>query len=275
VTRLLTAVLLLTLLTGSSGSEPSAAPTPSATPTPTTTPTPLPSATAVPAPEERACYVLGYTEAIAPTTDAEPVPCARKHTSTTFAVGPLDTVVDGHLLAVDSRRVQQQVAEECPARLAPFVGGGLDDRRLSMLRAVWFTPTVQQSDAGASWYRCDVVALAADEELAPLTGDMKGVLDSAEGRARYGMCGTAEPGTKSFDRVVCSRDHGWRAVAVVPFPDGAYPGAEAVRAAGQGPCKDAGAAAADGALDYQWGYEWPSAAQWAAGQHFGRCWVPD
>ena len=28
-----------------------------------------------------------------------------------------------------------------------------------MLRTVWFTPSVEESDAGANWYRCDVVAL--------------------------------------------------------------------------------------------------------------------
>ena len=38
----------------------------------------------------------------------------------------LDTLVDGHLLAVDSERVQAQVARECPARFATFVGGTPD-----------------------------------------------------------------------------------------------------------------------------------------------------
>ena len=35
------------------------------------------------------------------------------------------------------------------AWLASFLGGTVDDLRLSMLRAVWFTPTVEESDAGA------------------------------------------------------------------------------------------------------------------------------
>lgn len=249
---------------------------PAAVPTPTASSSAAvpPAATPVPAPEDRACYRLAYDEAIAPTADQEPVDCGTRHTSMTFAVGSLDTVVGGHLLAVDADRVQAQVAETCPERLAAFIGGTREDRRLSMLRAVWFTPSVEESDSGASWYRCDVVALAAQDRLAPLTGRLAGVLDEAAGRDRYGMCGTAEPGTKGFERVVCSAEHSWRAIAVVPLAGTAYPGEEKVRAAGEDPCRDAGAAAADSALDYQWGYEWPTAEQWAGGQRYGRCWAP-
>ncbi len=39
-------------------------------------------------------------------------------------------------------------------------------------------------------------------------------------------------------------------------------------------CENAGAAVADDALDYEWGYEWPTKEQWKQGQTFGRCWAP-
>jgi hypothetical protein len=252
---------------GSSSPSPTVATSTSAAPPPVARPAPTPPA--------QACYALSYSQAVAPTTARRPVPCSKAHTAATYAVGRLDTVVDGHLLAVDSDRVQADVAQTCPQRFAAYVGGGLDEQRLSMLRPVWFTPTVQQSDAGAEWYRCDVVALAGDDRLATLSGPVRGVLDSTAGRDRYGMCGTAQPGSPSFHRVICSASHSWRAVRVVPFADGPYPGAGTVRAAGDTPCKDAGSAASGGALDYAWGYEWPSAQQWKDGQHFGRCWVPD
>ncbi|GAB6986375.1 septum formation family protein [Nocardioides pyridinolyticus] len=275
--RLLALALVLPLLAactgdgaGGAGDGPAAAPS-SSTPA---SPAP-PTASVPPAPLDRGCYALSYDEAVAPTATAERISCAKPHTAMTFAVGTLDALVAGHLLAVDSDRVQAQVAKECPARFGSFVGGSAEDQRLSMLRPVWFTPSVEVSDAGASWFRCDVVALATEEELAPLTGRLAGVLDSETGRDRYGMCGTAEPGTPDFSRVVCSRQHAWRAVAVVPFEAGPYPGVDEVREAGETPCQDAGAAAAGGALDYEWGYEWPSRQQWAAGQTFGRCWAPD
>jgi hypothetical protein len=268
----LVAAALSLVLFGCSGDDepdqPAASPSPSKTPTPSAA-APLPEP-----PRERACYRLGYAEAIAPTVDVSPTPCSGKHTSLTFAVGTLDAVVDGHLLAVDSQRVRDQVAKTCPVRFREFVGGSKDDRRLSMLRPVWFTPTVEQSDAGESWFRCDVVALAGDEQLAQLSGKLEGVLNEADGRDQYGMCGTASPGTPGFERVICSADHTWRAVATVPFDDGPYPGADKVRSAGQDPCQDAGADAADGDLDYKWGYEWPTAEQWRAGQRYGLCWAP-
>jgi hypothetical protein len=104
-----------------------------------------PSAAAVRVPEAGACYRLGYDQAVAPTASGAPVRCAGPHTAVTYAVGSLDVVVDGHLLAVDSRRVQEQVARTCPDRLAGFLGGSTDALRLSMLRSVWFTPTVAES----------------------------------------------------------------------------------------------------------------------------------
>src|SRR6185436_8504471 len=117
-------------------------------------------ATPPPRPRVDACFRLTYDQAIAPTTDADPVRCRDPHTSVTHYVGTIDAVVDGHLLAVDSRRVQAQVSADCPRRLLRFVAGTPEDLRLSMLKAVWFTPTLEESDAGADWYRCDLIAVA-------------------------------------------------------------------------------------------------------------------
>lgn len=276
--RLATALALLlplTACTAGDGESSSSGTTPTPTATASSSPTPPPTARPAPVPDNHACYRLDYDEAIAPTSERDPVDCGRTHTSITFDVGRLDTVVDGHLLAIDSDRVQAQAAQTCPEQLAEFVGGTLEDRRLSMLRAVWFTPTVEESDAGASWYRCDAIAVASDERLAPLTGQVGGVLDRPDGLDRYGMCGTAEPGTEGFSRVICSRDHSWRAISVVPFAPGDYPGADAVRERGQQPCEDAARDIAEDTLSFRWGYEWPTEEQWSSGQTYGLCWAPD
>ena len=261
MTRYAAVLLVLLALAGcSGGSDPESAPTPSASSSsPTSTPT-----TAVPpaSPKNHACYQLAYDAAIADHSDAKPVSCGRPHTATTFYVGDVPNPVE------------QVAATQCPERLDAFLGGGTEDRQLTMLRPVWFTPTPEERDADADWFRCDVVALAADGKLAPLTGPVAGALDEAESRDRYAMCGTAEPGSPDFQRVICSRPHTWRAISVVPFTARTYPGEAAVRDAGQAPCQAAGAAAADDALDYRWGYEWPTAEQWDAGQHYGRCWAP-
>ncbi len=212
---------------------------------------------------------------MAPVAHGEPVPCDRTHTAITFRVGDLDTIVDGHLVSVDSQRVQTQVARECPAAFDEFVGGTDEDRRLTMLRPVWFTPSLQQSDRGANWYRCDAVAIASDEELAPLVGRLQGVLGRPLARERYAICGTAAPDSPTFERVICARPHAWKAIGTVDVPGTTYPGVAKARAAGQQPCQDAANAVADDPLNYQWGYEWPTAEQWKAGQHYGLCWAPD
>ena len=256
---------------GTGSSSASGAATPSAAPPPTATPAPRPP--------RAGCYRFGFDAALAPTTDVRPVPCTRRHTSVTYAVGRLDTVVDGHLLAVDSRRVQAQPARACPRLLRSFLDGTPEQLRLSMLRPVWFTPTVEESDAGADWFRCDVIALAGPDRLEWLDGSLRGVLGRPAG-TRYAMCGTAEPGRPDFERVTCGRRHSWRAVRTVSLADragarGSYPGVATVRAAGQRTCKDVGQRASSDRLNFSWGYEWPSARQWSGGQTYGLCWIPD
>jgi hypothetical protein len=239
-------------------------------------PTAPPTASAPPdGPDAGACYRLGFKQAVAPTTTRRPVACDTTHTTETYDVGRLDTLVGGHLLAVDSQRVQAQIRRACPAALSRFVGGTPADLRLSMVRPLWFTPTVEESDQGADWYRCDAVVVAGDQALAPLTASLEGALATPRGRAAFAMCGTAAPDDPDFERVLCSSAHSWRAVSVVAFEPGAYPGEEVVQERGQTPCEDAGATAAEDPLDFQWGYEWPTAEQWEMGQTFGRCWAPD
>ncbi len=263
----------------SGGSDPATGPTAStqsastsATDTsPAATPTP---ARAVPPPRNRACYDYAYRSAVAPVVHGAPTSCDRPHTAITFQVGDLDTIVGGHLVSVDSQRVQDQVARECPAAFDDFVGGTSEARRLTMLRPVWFTPSLQESDKGANWYRCDAIALAADEELAPLVGRLRGVLSRPLAAARYAVCGTAEPGTPEFRRVICAADHTWRALSTVDIDGTTFPGLEKVRAAGRQPCQDAASAVAEDPLNYRWGYQWPTADQWADGQHYGVCWAP-
>ncbi|SFB70098.1 Septum formation [Nocardioides terrae] len=244
-------------------------------PAATARPTPPPRATAAPTPKNRVCHQLTYAQALAPTTTDDPVPCQGPHTSQTYAVGRLETETGGHLVAVDSPRVQRQVRTTCPERLASFLDGSAEQLRLSMLRAVWFTPTVQASDEGADWFRCDVIAVGGDQQLAALTGGLKGALGgSAAEDGPWAMCGTAEPGTPGFRRVPCGEDHSWRALRTIPLPTDAYPGEAAAKSAGQKTCREAGRAVAKDALDYKWGYEWPTQAQWDAGQTYGICWAP-
>lgn len=282
-TALVLGALLLAGCGGREQPEP-AAPVRSDTSTGSAQTTPTPAAAPAPTPPQKGtCRTMTYAQAVAPVDTSTPAGCRSAHTAETFATGQLRTIRAGHLIAVDSPTVQRQVARTCPQRLRQYVGGTEEDVRLSMLRTVWFTPTVEESDAGATWFRCDVVVLAGEDGLAEVRGRLDDVLATQEGRDRLGMCGTAEPGAPDFRRTVCRAPHTWRAIATVDLlpataaPAGraaAYPGRRVVREAGQQVCDERGQEVAADALDYQWGYEWPTAAQWDTGQTYGRCWAP-
>jgi hypothetical protein len=221
------------------------------------------------------CYDLTYKESLQGTGKADPVPCKDKHTSVTIYVGEFDPIVDGHLLAVDSDEVQAQIAKICPSKVGDWVGGSVDDQRLSRFKATWFSPTLAASDSGADWFRCDLVAKRGEKSFAAITGT-KGALDDSAGLDRFGTCGTATPGDKkSFKAIPCDRPHTWRAVSVVDIPEGArYEGANPQAVADRA-CKDEAQQQATDPLEIKWAFQWPSQEAFDAGQRYGLCWVPD
>lgn len=263
--RLLGLVAAGVLLLAGCGTDPAP---PVAAPT---TPLPAPAPPAAPAPH--GCYQLTMAQAVAPTSHATAAPCTSAHTTETYFVGQLDTYVAGHLLAVDSDRVSQQVSSTCRRRLGGFLGGTTAATRLSMVRAVWFTPTVAQSAQGANWFRCDAVAVADSDSLSTLDTSLRGALRAPKRRAALAMCGTAAPGTDGFHRVQCAASHSWRAIAVVPIRGVRYPGVRAAKAAGKTRCLDAAAAAASDPLSFKSSYEWPTREDWSLDQHYGICWT--
>lgn len=278
--RRLAAAVVSTLLLGACTAGYSDAP---GSQTPTTSggsPTTSSAVGAPPIPEAPtvgACYRLTLDELSEPSNDSEPVPCGEKHNAETIHVGRLDTVVDGHAVAVDSEHVIRQLATKCPRRLARHLGGTAEDRDLTRFEVVWFSPTLDEADQGASWYRCDVIAFAKKNALLPLPAPRRlaSLLDDSNRAAAYGLCGTAAPGAANFARVACGRPHSWRAVATLPIRGGkAYPGQRAVRAAGDATCSDRVRAQAENPLRFRYGWEWPTKEQWHAGQRFGYCWAP-
>lgn len=269
----LRAVLVVTVLVGlvvtGCSDDPESAPDPS--PSVSVSSAPPPPAD----PVVGSCHALTVREATDPVDAGKPVPCSGPHTSRTVKVGQIDPVVDGHLLAVDSRTVRAQIAEACPAEPGAVLGGDRTARRLSRFEVVWFAPSLEQADAGANWYRCDVVAVRSGQSLLPLPRSLKGVLDRDGALDRYGTCGTTAPGRRGFERVACSERHSWRAVDVVDLPAGTRYLAKDAAATGDTACKDVAADRADGALKYTWSFEWPTRERWAAGQRYGYCWVPE
>jgi hypothetical protein len=266
VHALIGALALLAGLTGCSSDKPAS--------TPTTT-SPTSAATPEAAPPNHACYDLTLAEVTAPTTTADPVPCSARHTATTIRVGTINPVVDGHLLAIDSDTVQQQIATRCRTRFAAYVGGNRETQRLGRLTVIWFSPSLAEGDRGARWFRCDVVALAGRDRLAPLPRSIRGILDRDGALDKYGTCGTSAPAASRFQRVICSRRHTWRARATIEVPDGAKYLGKAAGAAANSACRDIDTKLAADILKLQWSFEWPTRDQWENGQRYGYCWTPD
>lgn len=233
------------------------------------------TATPVPSPREGACSRLGYAEAVAPTAPGRTVPCSGPHTAQTFLVGSLDLVSDGHLLAVDSDRAQEQATETCRDAVDEHVGASPEAMRLTMVEPVWFAPSMDEAVRGAAWVRCDVVAVSGGRQVVELPEDSQGMLASEPGLSDYAMCGTAQPSADDFSRVVCSARHSWRAVASVDLPGAAYPSAEQAADVMESRCREVARERAEDPLEFTWAEERPTREQWQAGRRYGLCWVPD
>lgn len=262
--------LLLSGCTGESGDA-------TDTESPSPTPGPTQAAPEPERPKEGACYRLTFDDATRPTNDDEPVRCSTRHTARTIYVGRLSGLFDGRTPPVDSERVQRRIADRCPAQLARFVGGDAQARTLSRLQVVWFSPTLEEFEAGADWFRCDLIAFGAGGRLLRLPADirLRRVLDRPIGLATFGLCGTTRPGARGFDRVACRLEHSWVAISTIGIPGGnRYPGAAAVREAGEGVCADEVRSRSGSPLEFSYGWEWPTRRQWAAGQRYGICWAP-
>ena len=181
-------------------------------------------------------------------------------------------------MAVDSATVQKQLTTTCPRKLAEYVGGSSTSRRLSRFNVVWYSPTLEQSDQGADWFRCDLIAFAGSDQLVALPGRrrLEGALDKPGALGVYGLCGNSAPGAPGFERVICGRRHSWRAIDTIGIGAGAkYPGVSTVRRAGDSACQDLAQSRSENTLKFRYGWEWPTREQWDRGQHFGYCWVPD
>jgi hypothetical protein len=220
------------------------------------------------------CHAMTLSQITATSADDTSSDCQHRPTTITVAVGQLE--VKGKEVAPDSGAAAELMRRTCQPKAATWLGTDPGAMRLSRLTAVWFVPTPEQVEAGASWFRCDVIGFDRGDHLQPLPppNELKGAL-RGDRAARYALCGTDKPGAKKFQRVTCSFKHSWKAVAAIDLDGGkAYPGDKAVREDGDDACSDKVRARSGSATKYDYGWEWPTKQQWLAGQHYGLCWAP-
>ena len=227
-----------------------------------------------PVPKVGECRDLEYPDISRYANGDELVRCRRPHTAYTFAVGdlPSDVVFKGVDIGNDA--VQQAAAHTCRTRFARYVGGDDAALALSRLSMTYFVPDQRSFDAGASWVRCDVVALRTATALAPLPDDVQGLLDDADSLRKYGVCSVGEPGLVDSRLVMCSEDHTYRAVAALRLGRAAapYPGEAVTKDIGLQQCAEVLAEEIDDDSGYSYAWTYPTSADWASGQRFGYCW---
>jgi hypothetical protein len=265
-------LLLVAALSGCSGGDDNAAGKPAVVPHTDSTASLDSIERARPRPGD--CHAMTLQQVTATSAENTSTDCLHRPTTITVAVG--DLVVKGKKVAPESRAAENLMRRTCEPKLASWLGTDPKALRLSRLTAVWFVPTPEQVDAGARWFRCDLVGFDRGDHLFPLPPphELRGALGHDRG-ARYALCGTARPGTEKFRRVTCSLRHSWVAVGTVDLAGGKrYPGQRKVRGDGDSACSRKARASAGGARKYDYGWEWPNAQQWKAGQHYGFCWAP-
>jgi len=224
------------------------------------------------APKPGACRVLEPADIAAASNDTEPVTCSKPHNAETFLVGPFKgDLADAEY---DDERLGQHVYERCSKGFRKFTGADESLAMRSVVSWAWWRPSADDWDAGARWFRCDVVGgTDKSTELVELPKTAKGVLLGIPAD-RWMACVDAAQVSGS-PQVPCSEPHTWRAVStvVVGKDDEKYPGARVVEVLSRDYCSDWVGAWMNYPVDYEYAYTWFSKGEWEAGNRRSICWA--
>ncbi|MBO9520368.1 MAG: septum formation family protein [Nocardioidaceae bacterium] len=222
-------------------------------------------------PKLGACRVLKPADIAQTSNDSPVVPCTKKHTAQTFAIGTLPASTG---TTYDDRRHGTFVFETCQKAFGEFLGA---DESLAMrvqLSWAWFRPSERGWKKGARWYRCDVLG-GPDHATSyrPLPVDARGLF-STDLPAAWLTCARGSSFAGST-KVPCSEKHDWRAVTTVKVgqPADHYPGDRIVQVRSRDYCQESVGGWMHYPPDYDYGYSWFREAQWKAGNRRSVCWA--
>jgi hypothetical protein len=231
-----------------------------------------PSTDSTVVPDVGACRVLTPDDVAQPSNASTTVPCTEKHTAETFAAAALpgrfaQTAYDDQGLAAWAYRT-------CSDRFISFTGADESLAMRTILSWAWFRPSQQAWDAGARWYRCDVIG-GGDQTrgYVDLPTETKGLL---LGRPDDAWMVCAQGATVSGSvKVPCSDKHDWRAVTTIVLggPADPYPGDGVVQSRTRDFCSKSVGAFLDYPVDYDFGYSWFHEPEWQAGNRRSVSWA--
>ncbi|HEX3222854.1 MAG TPA: septum formation family protein [Nocardioides sp.] len=230
------------------------------------------SGAATTAPDVDACRVLAPDDVTQASNDTDPVSCDQPHTAQTYAVQTLPPQF-AHA-SYDDAQVAAYAYRTCAREFIDFTGADESLAMRTVLSWVWFRPSSSAWDAGARWYRCDVIG-GGDQarSFVDLPRTAKGLL-LGRPQDRWMVC--AQGATVSGAvKVPCDQKHDWRAVTTIVLGSAGdrYPGDHAVQARTRDFCSKSVGAWLDYPVDYDFGYSWFHRAEWDAGNRRSVCWA--
>lgn len=210
------------------------------------------------APEVGSCHRLDPDQVERAVDSRPPVPCNERHTTVTYLVDMLPEGTSAEKVA-HVRRSCAQALPEAVGVAAPALDG-------LMLTWAWFEPTGAQRNLGATWFRCDVLALpqaAAARKALPGTGLPVVEQEAPEVLRR---CARNVDGRTTF--VSCDEEHTHRWVGSVPVEDRTYPTPGAWRTLADEGCRPLVGTAA-------FVYTYPTRKDWKQGTRRLSCFRDD
>lgn len=224
------------------------------------------------APDPGACRVLEPADIASTSDDTATVSCDEPHSAETFVVGAFrgDLAEAGY----DDERLGKAVYERCSRDYRRFTGADESLALRSILSWAWFLPSEDEWDAGARWYRCDVVGgTDKSAELVDLPRTAKGVLLGIPGDRWMSCVDGAD--VSAVPPVPCTEPHTWRAATsvVVGKDRDKYPGDRVVEVLSRDYCRNSVGAWMNYPTDYKYAYTWFHKAEWEAGNRRSICWA--
>ena len=224
------------------------------------------------APRLGACRMLTPDDIRQTSNDTAPVGCDAEHTAETFAVGDFPDDLAGD--AIDDPALGSHVFDQCEKEFRRFLGGDESQVMRSTVTWAWFRPSQDAWDAGARWWRCDVVGGGEEStSLVSLPRTAEGIL-LGEPEDRWVVC-VDGPTVADSVKIPCSEEHTWRAVTTIVLgeEDEDYPGDRVVAVRTRDFCSDSVGAWLNYPVDYEYGFTFFHEAEWEAGNRRSICWA--
>jgi len=224
------------------------------------------------APEVGACRMITPGDVELPSNATKTVPCTEPHTAETFLVDELpDDLVKSDY---EDPALGAFAYETCSKAFMTFTGGDDSQVMRAVVSWAWFRPSRPAWEAGARWYRCDIVGGGPQSASYVLLPDDSSQLLYGRPTDEWLACATGDKFSGST-KVPCSAKHDWRAVTTIKLgePDDPYPGDKVSETKTRDYCSDSVGAWLGYPVEYDFAYTWFHEAEWEAGNRRSVCWA--